>query len=402
MSKLIAGSVIFGMALAASSAARAQELWIEQVKANAQPIPSVARFIKADRSIDRAAVEAELKRLANTPWEAEGLLYGLADAAGEAALPLLVERFNTSKRLEDQMGAAIAIRAYGGARAQAYLGQLKSPVSIESRQWAELLQHDVKGGPMPAETRAAEYDRASTFDQILPLQIALTVYMPFGDGSFRRFLVSPQQLLRIYGQAHACTRTENRDEQLVIAKLLELNGSTHVEGFLFQGTTFHPSPDVGVVNFLSRMDRDIYKSGEVRDMSKGRALVVAEVERVARWFAPAMKGPTKELATIKPVRLVGGQVSGWLYIHPSQMLDDDDNDGNPIDAGEAQLSSRVVDDAAVKANAFFTGVFFGKLSDLDGDGKVDLNTLKVMVDRAGFVDLDNDNVADQPHFSMTR
>ena len=73
---------------------------------------------------------------------------------------------------------------------------------------------------------------------------------------------------------------------------------------------------------------------------------------------------------------------GYGHIDPRMIM----ANGFTIRVGDFQLSSKTNPATGGAANTYFYGTFFGKLSDWDGDGRLDVNTRPVHCDAAGNLD----------------
>src|SRR3989304_5118752 len=274
--------------------AQTTQLWDSEIRKAASKEASVPPFLEQpfapllrdDKTLRMETLNAALPILLESQSRLQPALYLAARTAPGTAMPILERAFRESKDTRDKVGAAIAIRRFGRDAAAATLKKLAGMVEDkEAADWATVLSLDAEGGEIPAETR--ELDRGNSyFDEVIPLEISLDVFVPQEDGVVHSITLSPHDVRSGYGQAHACTNFNSRDSRLVIAKHLKLKDRLHVEGFLFKGMTFHPAEHRGVVNFLSESKRLLFLSGTILDRSAGTLEAEMRVVRAATWSAP--------------------------------------------------------------------------------------------------------------------
>jgi hypothetical protein len=85
----------------------------------------------------------------------------------------------------------------------------------------------------------------------------------------------------------------------------------------------------------------------------------------------------------KPIpESVRGIYYGYGHIKPSVLMER----GLRMKVGDFQLCARTNPETGKRANTYFYGTFFGKMSDWDGDGKLDVNTRPVHCDESGRLD----------------
>jgi hypothetical protein len=187
------------------------------------------------------------------------------------------------------------------------------------------------------------------------------------------------------GRVMACTCEETFDKELIIEKRISgyhPDGKDHYEIYKFRGLTFHPSPQVTHHIYESRSTHTFYPSGKVEDSS---IQPFDDVEVILnRKAEPVVVPPARPLVTTRsrptapprqklPGRIVSsvrGKYMGFAFINLNRVL----GNGMMIGPGEVQLSSVHHPVVGEMTNTFLWGTFKGKLSDLDDDGYLDVNT----------------------------
>jgi HEAT repeats len=362
----------------------------ERLSFTCPPAEGVKRFdLRSDQALMRAMFDDP------SSMERERAVWEYADRHRSAAMPLLREIAATDADTTVRWTTLWLIQKVGGCDAADAIAAFVHDDHPEMRDWARLFVREITGRDKHGlDIRPARFDESNPFDQTLPLQIAgyARTFVP-GMGWVQATL-SPQWFESIMGRVMACTRAETFDTDLVIEKRVKgyhPDGSDHYEIYGFRGFTFEPAPGLTHHIYECQSRHTFYPSGKLEDASVepfGDVGVV--LNRVAMpMFVPVNvpiipdrvtpqreTPPLRPLPPLKPertgklVQSVRGRYMGAAYVNVDRLM----ANGMRIGAGEVQLSSLHHPIVRKLTNTFLFGTFKGKLSDLDGDGMLEINT----------------------------
>lgn len=327
---------------------------------------AVARFDKRPDSKLRECMSSHPLAL-----ERERAAWELGDRLKIHAIPEIREMLLREADSDVRRGLLWLVQKHGGLRAIAILRQFIRDDDVEVREWAEMLLMESERTPLPEVTsRPTKRNAGNVFDQTLPLVISgfARTYIP-GLG-WVQVTLSPKWFELILGRVMACTRDDTFERALVIEKRLKgfhPDNTDHYEIFKFRG--FSHSLDAQTMHhqYESFTNHTFYPSGLVEDESKGAVddmfVTLARVAATIR--VPDLSNPNRDV-----VHSVRGRYMGWAYVDLARVV----ASGMTVGAGEAQLSSLHHRKFGHLTNTFLFGSFKGKLSDLDGDGVLDVNT----------------------------
>jgi hypothetical protein len=347
----------------------------------ARPIaaPDAARFDNRSDEVLQEAAFSEASAL-----ERERALWELVDRQGEDAHPV-VERFlDVESSRSCRIQALWLLQKTAGLGTPALMSKYFHDEDTDVADWARLLTEELTGDPVDRIYRKAKVLEGQTFDQTLPLLIAGHVLVTVPDLGRIQVTLSPLWFEQILGRVMACTNRSTFMTNLVIEKALEglhSDGSTHYELFLFKGNSYQLAPTLYQHHYESVMTRAFYPSGTVE---VGDAIPVAiPLARVAGTEVQAPQtsassnlwivgdGPcAQEAARSGFVRSVRGRYSGWAAVNLNTVLET-----NFVPPGSVQLSNPTHPLAGPMTNAVLFGTFRGKITDHDGDGLLDVNTI---------------------------
>jgi hypothetical protein len=279
----------------------------------------------------------------------------------------------------------------GGDSAAVHIAPFMRDTHPEVRDWARLLVTETTGACDAEEQdgRKAQFDLGNPFDQTLPLMIAGHATTLIPRLGWVKATLSPQWFESIMGRVMACTQTSSFKSDLVIEKAIRgyhPDGSDHFEIFKFRGFTFHPLENINHHVYECLSTHSFYPSGKVEDLSVDPIDDVGVVlNRVALTVPMAMTPDhvlsvdggiyrsglrPEEACPSRVVRSVRGRYMGTAFVNVERLL----ASSLHIGPGEVQLSSPNHPIAGRLTNTFLSGTFKGKLSDLNGDGNLDINT----------------------------
>lgn len=266
----------------------------------------------------------------------------------------------------------------------------------EVRSWAALLIGEITE-PTPdlaADKRPAKIDETNPFDQTLPLMISGYARVLVPAVGWIEATLSPKWFETIMGRVMACTRMETFTTDLIIEKRIKgyhPDGGDHYEIYPFRGHTQQLAPDVYAHYYQSETRHTFYPSGKVEDTSeKPLQNVIVNIQRGAASELSALR----EDPSRRVVRSVRGRYAGSAYVNLERVL----SNGMWIGPGEVQLSNFHHPQVRSLTNTQLFGTFKGKLSDLDGNGYLNVNTERCHGTLDGELDYDLDGIPDRDPF----
>jgi hypothetical protein len=329
--------------------------------------------------------------------ERERAIWESVDRNKINALPLLREVANKDPDPSIRWSTLWAIQKFIGLQAKDVIAESLNDEHPEVRDWAKLLLREMSGVlEGEPDTREAKFDEANLFDQTLPLLIAGYARVLVPEMGWVQATLSPQWFELIMGRVMACTREDTFKSRLIIEKKISEyhpDGTDHFEIFKFRGFTQEIGPDICFHQYEAQARHTFYPSGKVEDASiKPLDDVIVNIQRgaiTARITLP--QEPSK-----KVVQSVRGRYMGPAYVNLDRIM----SNSMTIGAGEVQLSSLHHPVVGKMTNTFLYGTFKGKLSDLDGDGYLDVNTEPCHGTTDGELDFDLDGIADSDPFDF--
>jgi hypothetical protein len=314
----------------------------------------------------------------------------------EWALDCLMESTRTALSRDLTISALLAVQklsALAPKKALCFFKELERHFDVEISEWACLLANELNACmegdydilKNPVSERPFVHRGSQRFDVTLPLIFQCNAYTKIGPSTFPT-MISPRWFSSIFGKAMACVRQDTFCNRLVLEKCvqgLHPDGSAHYEHFPFSGSTHKVSRHLNLHNYWAQLYRPFYTSGRTEVVSDNFPVV----RNVAMTFARIAYTITPERYQMPSGPLpesVRGVFFGYGHIRPKVLL----KRKTKIDAGEFQLSSKVNPSTGRAANTRFYGTFFGKISDLDGDGQLDFNSIPVHCDHLGNLDYD--------------
>jgi hypothetical protein len=318
------------------------------------------------------------------------------------------------------------VRRHGLWMAQKLLGPEARPLFRESaqlerdltvRNWVSLLSWELGGERTPVYSPTdVKFFADRPFDQTIPLEISGCARVVVPGMGIVRAVLSPLWFEQLLGRVLACTNTHTRDQELVVEKELHglhADGSAHYEIFKFIGVTERISARTAKHHYESISPRTFYPGGRTEDPTPIldpvpnvgvmlTRIAITEIsdtvnippkEEMPAVLPPAQRIPggpqtwqppaRPNLPSLPPVGIGGvtpfhamaidsvrGRFFGHAYVNIERVLK-----GEPLGPGDVQLSTPHDPRVAHCSNAFLFGTFKGVLSDVDGDGRLDLNTV---------------------------
>ena len=359
----------------------------ERLEFSRAPSEGITRF---DRRSDH-----ELKAVMfdhENSVERERAAWEYGDRHQAEAVSVIAEIAKDDRDRAVRWGALWLLQKIGGNRTLDSLAPFLSDDDIEVRDWAHLLSREVSGVEQPnREIRSATFDTGNPFDQTLPLTIAGYARTHFPGMGWVQVTLSPQWFEAILGRVMACTCEKTFGRDLVIEKRLKNyhpDGTDHYEIFKFSGATFYPYPGVTHHVYECVSNHTFYPSGQVEDTSirpigdvnvilnrvANPAVVPVRMPIIPISPLPILTRSSKSsLSTEVPSRYVDsvrGRYMGSAFVNIERLL----NQEMKIGPGEVQLASWHHPTVGKMTNTFLFGTFKGKISDLDDDGYLNINT----------------------------
>ena len=263
--------------------------------------------------------------------------------------------------------------------------------NIELAEWAKLFLVEMLSS-LPSRKniineniseRDFTYEPNNAFDITMPLIFSGYAYCKI-FGTRLKIVITPMLFEKIFGKAMACVKQDSFYTKLIIEKKVEHlhpDGTPHYEIFPFSGHTEKITKNVFLHNYWANLSRPYYTSGKT-ELVRGGEHVIKDVKfsfsRVAETIAP-----DKYWFNKKPlVETVRGTFFGYGHINLKILL----KNRFHMTSGQFQLTPKINPDTKKKSNIFFYGVFYGKLSDINNDKKLDINTIPVHCTPEGELD----------------
>jgi hypothetical protein len=287
-----------------------------------------------------------------------------------------------------------AIQKAGGFRGIDIISESLRDEHPEVRDWARLLLREMTGSSEhETDSREVKFDETNPFDQTLPLQIAGYARMLVPEIGWIQATISPRWFESIVGRVMACTRQDTFDTNLIIAKTLfgyHPDGTDHHEIYMFHGFTQRRSEDVNYHQYEGVSRHTFYPSGKIEDAS---VTPIRDVPMAVSRIAETAMSP-QHLQPYRVVESVRGRYMGPAYINAGRVM----ANGMAIGPGEVQIASLHHPIVGKLTNTFLVGTFKGKLSDINGDGYLDVNTEACHSTIDGELDYDLDGIANEDPF----
>lgn len=327
---------------------------------------AVARFDKRTESQLRQAMfdgPSELER-ERAAWE-------YADRVRIHAIGDLQDLLKSEHDRALRSGLLWLVQKHAGLQALPILKGYLADGDREVADWARMLLMECEGTAEHARLdRPTQRDPSNPFDQTLPLVIAgyARTFVP-GMG-WVQVTLSPLWFELVLGRVMACTCDKSFDTDLVIEKRMKEyhpDKTDHFEIFHFRGFSHSLDERMTHHQYESSTNHTFYPSGKVEDVTEPPVGdMIVNLARVAM----TLRVPDPDSPGRRVVHSVRGRYMGWAFVDLPRIV----ASGMNICAGEVQLSSLHHPQYGRLTNTFLYGSFKGKLSDLDGDGRLDINT----------------------------
>lgn len=344
-----------------------------------------------------------LARGSSSALERERAYWEYLDRKGPDSIDLLAEVARTDADPGNRVSALWCIQKSGCPEAEAVLERSFRDDEPEVAEWAVLLAMEIRRVAVfePRVKRRIAVDDSNPFDQTLPLLISGHAVTRVEGMGWVRVTLSPKWFESIMGRVMACTRVATFASDLVIEKRIRdyhADGSNHYETFLFRGVTFDLEPGIRLHEYTAEARHTFYPSGKVEDVSEAPLEdVIVAAHRQGRTATISLEHRPQVVQSVR------GRYSGYAYVDTRRVARQLMAGQVPIlGPGEVQLSNPHHPVAGPLTNTLLYGTFKGKLSDLDGDGMIDVNTERCHATTDGLLDRDLDGVPDADPFDELR
>ena len=335
--------------------------------------------------------------------ERERAAWEYADRHGSGALDILTKVAQNDSDASIRISALWALQKFCCEPGVEAIQWSLHDHNAEVRDWARLLIRETLGQEAgEVETRIFVYDESNPFDQTMPLLIAGYARMIVPSMGWVQATLSPQWFESIMGRVMACTRESTFDTDLVIEKRISKyhsDGTDHFEIYKFRGFTHHLTANICHHQYEAQTQHTFYPSGKVEDFS---ATPLRDVRASIGRAATTVRIGDPDKSHRKVVQSVRGRYMGAAFVNLERVL----ANGMTLGAGEVQLSTFHHPIVGPITNTFLFGSFKGKLSDLNDDGCLDVNTERCHGTINGELDRDLDGIADKdpydPQFLVER
>jgi len=337
----------------------------------------------------------------DNPLERDQAVWNLvASGDSRACLTALMRSIERSPNESTAVSALLALQQVAASDLPSALHFLQevgaaNNSSVNLSEWARLVArelmaiHENNFGLLdtPVSNRPVVHTANQRFDLTLPLLFQCRARTRIGGVTYET-RISPTWFSRIFGDAMACIRADTFRSNLVLEKSvadLHEDGSAHFEHFPFTGTTEQLSSSLFYHNYWSQIYRPFYTSGKVELVTEQAPVLRAVPMTFARLAVTAayQKYAVDDVPLPESVR---GVFFGYGHIDPMALV----KRGANLSAGDFQISSRNNPQTGKPANTQYWGTFYGKLSDTDGNGNLQMNSRPVHCDQGGHLDYAGD------------
>lgn len=270
-----------------------------------------------------------------------------------------------------------------------YLEHKKVPRDVE---FVAQAQYDAKVPKSRRKQDLVKSDKKETFDQTLPLRVALREYIEVEPNRWMYHVFSPLQEQRVAGQLLACTRVDTRMNRMVLTKQLpglHKDGSLHLENTLFVGRTAMVNDTRGVFSFRTLLNIPFYPSGRIGDKSEG---IVRDADIMVARAGTWNLDPDIQVRGRPTIQNVTGIIHAWGYTRPDKATFDP---GGRMDliAGLFHLGDLIDPRTRDYINSYTIGSYRGVVMP-DDEGRLGLNVLPSYATLDGEIDRDRTGKAD--------
>lgn len=261
--------------------------------------------------------------------------------------------------------------------------QLRSTLDAEASDnigvWKLHLLKELQDDLTPSENRPFRQLTDTPFDFTMPLEIQGFVEYRDRAGNWRTVATGPVSNERMVGKLTPGVNAPTYQSEIVLQKRIEnIRGTRtdYVEGYRLVGLSRQLTPHIVRHQYEGISRHPVFVSGRVGDESQG---TIDHATASLMRSADTLMGVSTDIATPFPVS-VRGSFRGFTYVDPDLA----ENLDEPLD-GRLQIISPTDPEAGRLVNGTFYGTFRGVLEDVDGDGKVEVNGIEMLVDPAGNV-----------------
>lgn len=325
-------------------------------------------------------------------------VWQLAVLFPENAAGTIMESIRTAPTRRLMVSALIALQKVANrapAEVSEFLSIFQKETEVEVAEWCRVLQRDIAAsaeGKLESLGEAASerefvHDSSRLFDVTMPLMFAGDAYTSVGPTTWHT-VFSPEWFRVVFGGAMALIQQHSFHSKLILEKDLpgiHEDGSMHYEHFPFSGDTQALGHGLYRHNYWANLYRPFYPAGRLEKVTDAKPAIRSVPMSFFR--AAVTAAPKRYWLNEKPIpESVRGMYFGYGHVDPGMLT----QNLFELRAGDFQLTPSRNPETGKPANTIFCGTFFGKLTDVNGDGKLDVNTIPTHCDAQGMLDYNGD------------